>query len=387
MSLTIQTNALKFALSSLTKVSANNGTLPILTCVHISSKTFQGIVLEATNLEMGLRLHIPGADDDLNVAVPAKTLAEVVAIAGDEALSLSIEGGKLLITGKGIKSRIAIQDADDYPPMPYCEHEAMTMTAYRLKLALKKVVITASNDQCRPALMNVQIAQDHDKITFVAADGFRLAAQEIEGLLDLPNHKTSLCVPATVIRKLIPMLPDDDKQIVTVTVNEQVSQVGFSWPGFDVYASLSEANFPDWHPIVPKDSAHIIELPADFAGAVRLAEVFGKLSSHMVALEPSESGLVVVGADEETGESRTVFSGIPMPFRVGFNAVFAIQGLDAIGCNVHLHLGSIPKAPVMLTNGSREYLYLIMPMLINEAVAIKKAAQAASEVAMTEGLA
>lgn len=385
MSLTIQTNALRAALTSLSKVSGSSGSLPILACVHLTAKTFQGVTLEATNLEMGLRIHIPGADEDLNVAVPAKTLAEVVAAAGEETLSLSLEGGKLLIAGKGIKSRLALQEADDYPPMPYCGHLAMTVAANRLKLALKKVVIAASNDQSRPALTNVQMAQDHDKITFVAADGFRLAAQEIEGSFDLPSGKKSLCLPAAVIRKLIPMLPDDDEQIVTVTVNEQVSQIGFSWPGFEVYASLSDANFPDWRPIVPKDSAHVIDLPADFAGAVKRAEVFGKLSSHMVALEPSESGLVVVGTDEETGESRTVFSGTPMPFRVGFNAVFAMQGLEAIGSHVHLHLGSAANAPAMLTNGSREYLYIIMPMLISEAVAIKKAAEAASEVAAAEG--
>ena len=385
MSLTIQTNALRAALTSLSKVSASSGSLPILACVHLNAKTFQGVTLEATNLEMGLRIQIPGADEDLNVAVPAKTLAEVVAAAGEETLNLSLEGGKLLITGKGIKSRIAIQDADDYPPMPHCEHTSVTITANLLKLALKKVVIAASNDQCRPALMTVQIAHDNGKITFAAADGFRLAAQEIEGSFDLPGDKKSLCIPAAVIRKLIPMLPDDDEQTVTVAVNEQVSQVGFSWPGYDVYASLSDSNFPDWRPIVPKDSAYTIDLPADFTGAVRRAEVFGKLSTHMVALEPAEGGMVVVGADEETGESRTVFSGTPMPFRVGFNAVFAMQGLEAIGSNVHLHLGSAPNAPAMLTNGSREYLYILMPMLISEAVAIKKAAEAASEVAATEG--
>ena len=389
MSLTIQTNALRTALTSLSKVSASSGTLPILACVHLNAKTFQGVTLEATNLEMGLRIQIPGADEDLNVAVPAKTLAEVVAAAGEETLNLSLEGGKLLITGKGIKSRIAIQDADDYPPMPHCEHMAVTMAANQLKLALKKVVVAASNDQCRPALMTVQIAHDNGKITFAAADGFRLAAQEIDGSFDLPGDKKSLCIPAAVIRKLIPMLPDDDDQIVTVSVNEQVSQVGFSWPGFDVYASLSDLNFPDWRPIVPKSPAHTIDLPADFAGAVKRAEVFGELSgNHVVTLETVGGNLVVKGISEEDGESRTTFEGVQMPFNIGFNAVFAIQGLDAVrmtGTSVHLHLGSAANAPAMLTNGSREYIYVIMPMLISEAVAIKKAADAAEKVAAAEG--
>ena len=101
----------------------------------------------------------------------------------------------------------------------------------------------------------------------------------------------------------------------------------------------------------------------------------------MVTLEPSEAGLVVKGASEQDGESRTNFEGVQMPFKIGFNAIFTKDGLDAIGltagAGVHLHLGSAANAPAMLTNGSREYLYLIMPMLISEAVTIKKAAEAA----------
>ncbi len=384
MSLTIQTNTLRAALSSLSKVSTIS-TLPVLACVHLTAKIFQGITLEATNLEMGLRIQLPGADDDLNVAVSAKTLADVIAAAGEETLSLSIEGGKLLITGRGIKSRLAIQEADDYPPMPACGQTAMTLAANRLKLALKKVVLAASNDPCRPALTNVQMAQEHGhQVTLVAADGFRLAAQEIDGSFELPGDKKSLCIPAAVIRKLIPMLPDNDEQSVTIAVNEQVSQICFSWPGFEVYSSLGEANFPDWRPIVPKSCAHVIDLPADFTGAVRRAEVFGKLSAHVVALEPCENGLVVIGADEQTGESRTVFNGTRLPFRIGFNAIFAMQGLEAIGSNVHLHLGSAANAPAMLTNGSREYLYVLMPMLIGEAASVKQAAEAANAVATAE---
>jgi len=231
----------------------------------------------------------------------------------------------------------------------------------------------------------VQMAQEHGhQVTLVAADGFRLAAQEIDGSFELPGDKKSLCIPAAVIRKLIPMLPDNDEQSVTIAVNEQVSQICFSWPGFEVYSSLGEANFPDWRPIVPKSCAHVIDLPADFTGAVRRAEVFGKLSAHVVALEPCENGLVVIGADEQTGESRTVFNGTRLPFRIGFNAIFAMQGLEAIGSNVHLHLGSAANAPAMLTNGSREYLYVLMPMLIGEAASVKQAAEAANAVATAE---
>jgi DNA polymerase-3 subunit beta len=375
MSLTVQTNALRTALSSLSKVSASKLALPVLACVHLTAKTFQGLILEATDLEMGLRIYTPGADDDLNIAVPAKTLAEVVAAAGEETLKLSIEDGQLLIVGKGIKSRIAIQDAGEYPSLPYCEHSAVTLAANLLKLTLKKIVIATSNDLARPALASIQIAQADAKITFAAADGFRLAVQEVNGTLDLPGDQKSFCVPASAVRKLIPMLPDDNQDIA-ITVNEQVSQVGFSWPGFDVFISLTESKFPDWKQIIPINFKHTISLSADFPQAVKRAEVFGRLGGHLVSIAPSAEGAVVRGFKDDSGESRTVLEGVVMPFSLGLNAIFLAQGLEAIGvtAGVHLHLNT-SNAPAMLTNGSRDYVYLIMPMLINETTQAAEAAE------------
>jgi DNA polymerase-3 subunit beta len=382
MSLTVQTNALRTALSSLSKVSASKLALPVLACVHLTAKTFQGLILEATDLEMGVRIYNPGADDDLNIAVPAKTLAEVVAAAGEETLKLSIEDGQLLIAGKGIKSRIAIQDAGDYPSLPSCEHSAVTLAANLLKLALKKIVIATSNDLARPALASVQIAQADAKITFAAADGFRLAVQEINCTLNLPGDQKSFCVPASAVRKLIPMLPDDNQDIA-ITVNEQVSQVGFSWPGFDVFISLTESKFPDWKQIIPINFKHTISLSADFPQAVKRAEVFGRLGGHLVSIAPSAEGAVVRGFKDDSGESRTVLEGVVMPFSLGLNAIFLAQGLEAIGvtAGVHLHLNT-SNAPAMLTNGSRDYVYLIMPMLINETT---QAAEAAEKSVAAEG--
>ena len=65
-----------------------------------------------------------------------------------------------------------------------------------------------------------------------------------------------------------------------------------------------------------------------------------------------------------------------MPISLGLNAIFLAQGLEAIGvtAGVHLHLNT-SNAPAMLTNGSRDYVYIIMPMLINETTQAAEAAE------------
>jgi DNA polymerase III beta subunit len=387
MSLTTQTTALRNALGSLTKVIPTATSLPILTCVHLKSVALQGLVLEATNLEMGLRLHLPGADADFEAAVLAKTLAEVVASIEAETVKLSVEDSKVLVTAKGVKAKIAALDPGEFPPMPNCTHEAITISAPRLKAALKKVVFAASNDQSRPALACVQLAaKGDDKLTLAAADGFRLAVQELEGRLDLPSEvRQQLVIPAPSLKKLIAMLPDDETEFVTLSVNAEGSQALFAWNGAEVFISLADYAFPDWKAIVPETVKHEISLPADFAGAVKRAEVFGKLGNHVVTLLPEDQGMSVRGHSEEAGESKTVLEGVTLPFKVSFNAIFVAQGLEAIGPNqVHLHLNT-PSAPAMLTNGSREYLYLVMPMADFSPQEKERATAAAEQSAAAEG--
>ncbi len=70
-----------------------------------------------------------------------------------------------------------------------------------------------------------------------------------------------------------------------------------------------------------------------------------------------------------------------LPFKVSFNAIFVAQGLEAIGANqVHLHLNA-PSTPAMLTNGSREYIYLVMPMAYVLSTEARERATAAAEAA------
>lgn len=381
MTLTINTANFRSALTELAKVAKAKSTLPILACVRIKSQTLSGLTLEATDLETSLRIKLPGADADMDIAVPAKTLAEVVAAINDDKASLSTQDEKLLVAAKGTKARLSAQPGEDFPQFPLCSQAAAIFNAAALKRTLKKVVMAASNDQSRPALMSVQVAQDGDeKLTFAAADGFRLAAQEVHGSLKLPNKKKDILLPTQTARRLMAALPDSD-ETVTLSVNGNLSAACFAWGNVELFAGLLDFSFPAWKNIVPEKFAHTLDLPADFPAAVKRAEIFGREGSHLTLLSPAENGgLEVSGSSEGTGESKTTFDDVPMPsFRLGLNAVFLQQGLDAIGNGVHLHL-TAPNSPAMLTNGSREYVYLIMPMFLDSPKTAEAAAAAEASV-------
>lgn len=381
--LSVYTSAIKGALAQAAKFVPSSTHLPVLTCVHLKAVALQGIVIEATNLEAALRIRIPGADNDFDTAVPAKTLADVFAAIDGDTANLSLDTGKLLVSAPGTKTRIAVVDAGEFPRLPICGSRICEIPAATLKRALKKVVFAASSEETRPSLMAVHLAREGDaQLSLSAADGFRLAVQ----ILNIPITlgESGVLIPAAVLRKLIPLLPESEDEIVTLSLSDNASAIEFACGSIEIYAQLLDAKFPDVKAVIPAQFKHVLELPSDFGAAVRRAEIFAGANKggHLSVLSPTDdgkaNGLVVTGANEETGESRTTFNAVPMPFKLGLNGIFLAQGLEAIGAGnqVHLHLNTA-NAPVMLTNGSREYIYILMPMVTANKAEVQKAAAAA----------
>ncbi len=371
----IQVKPVLAALADLVKIVPGSTTLPILTNIRIKSVEMVGLTLMATNLDSALVVNIPGADSNFDVCVPAKTFYEVLRSIDTPSAEISIKDRMLLKAG-GTKSHLAIQPGDEFPLTPLCEAALTEIKAVDLKRVLKKIVFAVSTDDSRPALQCVQIKNGQGKIVFTAADGFRLASQEIPGSLSMPaNGRQQLLVPGAAIRKLIAMLPDTE-ETVSVSLAKTTASICFGWGGgaYQFYAQQSDLNFPAWESIVPAEFKATLDLPNDFGAAVRRADIFGRENSaHVVTFTPSEDGLTVSGSAAELGESRTTFN-LAVPFKFAANAIFLQQGLEAIGGNVHMHLNG-PTSPILLTNGSREYIYLVMPMATPETTV--KAAQAA----------
>jgi hypothetical protein len=66
-----------------------------------------------------------------------------------------------------------------------------------------------------------------------------------------------------------------------------------------------------------------------------------------------------------------------MPFLVGSNVIFVKQGLEAIGTDqVRMRLNE-PNTPILFTNGTDKYRYVVMPVVISNPVEVAKAAEVA----------
>jgi DNA polymerase-3 subunit beta len=374
MTTTLLQETLKSALSIVTK-AATNKTLPILGSVKLEASEL-ALALTATDLETVIHVTIPAnSDRPFVTCAPAGVLASLVQASDSPTIQFKpLEGEKLSLIAGGAKSTLHCLPAEDFPQLPDAKVEMGSIPANTLRAGLKRVLIAASNDQSRPALCAVQIAKLKDQIYLAAADGFRLAAYRLEHELKFPS-KTSLLIPRGAATKLAAILPESDEP-VTISGASNNSALCFAWSGLKFWAQLLDFNFPDWQAIIPGSFKHDLYLPArQTVEAIQRAEVFARNGAHTVSFLPDENGMLVSGKSDETGKSETALD-VAMPFRVSFNAIFARQGLEAIGADsIHLRL-TAPNAPALFTNGTDRFQYLLMPMVtVEDQAAAAKAAE------------
>ena len=379
MTTTLLQETLKTALSIVTKAAANK-TLPILGSVKLEVSELS-LALTATDLETVIHMTIPAnSEKPFSTCAPAAVLASLVQASDTPQIQFKpLDGEKLALVAGGAKSTLHCLAAEEFPLLPNTDVEMGTLPANVLRAGLKHVLIAASNDQSRPALCAVQLAKLKDQVYLAAADGFRLAAYRLDHELKFPS-KTSLLLPRGSAVKLAAILPESDEPVAILGTKNN-SALCFAWSGLKFWAQLLDMNFPDWQAIIPASFKHDLYLPArQTVDAIQRAEVFARNGSHTVSFVPAETGMSVMGQSDETGKSETTLE-VAMPFRISFNALFARQGMEAIGADqIHLRLIT-SNSPALFTNGTDRFVYLLMPMVTVEDQASAASAAKAAEAA------
>jgi DNA polymerase-3 subunit beta len=379
MTTTLPQETLKAALAIVTKAAANK-TLPILASVKLEASELS-LALTATDLETVIHVTVPAnSEKPFSTCAPAAVLSSLVQTSDTPQIQFKpLEGEKLTLVAGGAKSTLHCLAAEEFPLLPNTDVEMGTLPANVLRAGLKRVLIAASNDQSRPALCAVQLAKLKDQVYLAAADGFRLAAYRLDHELKFPS-KTSLLLPRSSAVKLAAILPESDEPVAILGTKNN-SALCFAWSGLKFWAQLLDMNFPDWQAIIPASFKHDLYLPArQTVDAIQRAEVFARNGSHTVSFVPAETGMSVMGQSDETGKSETTLE-VAMPFRISFNALFARQGMEAIGADqIHLRLIT-SNSPALFTNGTDRFVYLLMPMVTVEDQASAASAAKAAEAA------
>lgn len=342
---------------------ASRAQLPILSHILFEA-TPEGLVLSATDLEIGIRVKVAAKVVETGViAIPAKMFSEFLSALNPGKIEISQEKEVLLVVSPGYRGTFQTISAEEFPALsqPSRELEICTLDATTFAQAVEHVVFAAARDSLRPVLTGVLCEVGKKQLRLVATDGFRLAIEELA--IESLQENLSILVPSRVVLEVVRLAASGG---IIVGYLPTKSQIYFEIGDTLIVSQLLDGKFPDYGRIMPKEFLAEMKLGREeLLQAVRATHIFARDNSNMVKWGIEEGQLVLSAQTPERGECRVemavAVSGEMTP--VIFNAKFVLDYLSiASGDEVWLGVGG-KLAPGMFRDPKRPSgQYVVMPI-------------------------
>jgi DNA polymerase-3 subunit beta len=352
---------------------SSRSTLPIL--ANILLATDQGrLRLAATNLEVGITYWLEAEVlEEGEITLQAKLFMDLVnsLAVGPIELSLPADSSTVNIKSPGSNANIKGIEASEFPIIPNADggEQPIELEATLLKEMITQVIFAAASDDSRPVFTGILVEVGNEKVTFAAADSFRLALR----VASLPSQDeySPILIPAKTLSELARILPSAGTVEMIMTPNR--NQVLFHTEQMDLVSQLLEGSFPNVRAAIPKVHATraVIETK-EFAAAVKRVAPFANANIVVIHLEASENDgpgtMTLVSNSEDVGDNTaTVNVSTEGPVQeITLSVRYLSQVLAVLDCpEVALEVNSATSPAVIRPGDSTNYVYVIMPMTNN----------------------
>ena len=180
MKLSCLQDNLSKGLSVVSRAVASRSTLPVLSNVLLA--TDQGrLKIAATNLELAVTCWIGAkVETDGAITIPARILSDFVNSLPPERIDFDLNAKTQTVHLKCARYDANIKgiDAQEFPIIPsIADGKKIMLEPDMLREVIEQVTFAAATDESRPVLTGVVAKFEKDKVTFAAADGFRLSVR------------------------------------------------------------------------------------------------------------------------------------------------------------------------------------------------------------------
>ena len=296
-------------------------------------------------------------------------------------------------------------DPEEFPKIPTMENAMVAQAdSAAFKASIGKVAFASAVDDTRAVLNGIDLKLEKDRVTFAAADGFRLAV--CNGFLtkEAPEDM-EVIIPTRALTELQRVLggPDETVDIMLTPENKQVMfKVGSAEP-VELISQLMQGSFPDYRQLIPQTYATRTVLDTQQTlRATRTASIFARESSNIVrfmmdpgdqtpqeeeAKEGTEEGagenaeegaeegaerspgrLTISAESADVGENHDEIKVIGMEgetSKIAFNSKYLLDVLGAMEKGQTVLETSSPSSPgTFRPMGSDDYIVVVMPMLV-----------------------
>lgn len=367
MKLSVMQENLARGLSVVSRAVSTRSTLPVLANVLLKTED-AGLKLTATNLEIGITYWVPGKIEvDGATTVPARLLTDLVgSLPGSERVDLELMGSDTLQLRCGpFATHVKGIDAEEFPAIQTAgERPTTRINQGILRRALEETVFAAASDEARPILTGVLARFEGDRVTFAAADNYRIAVKTIATLDAVPE--TSVVIPARALAEVVRILGDVDDPVEIVLAQAR-NQALFHLEGVDLVSRLIDGQFPNYQQVLPSSHATRAEFDrGELLKAVRPAALIASSSANIVKVAVGTDGAgMTVSANAEVGdyEGQVDAAVEGDGTTIAFNARYLNDVLSNVAAErFALELNGPLSPGVFRPVGDEQYVHVVMPV-------------------------
>ncbi len=348
-------------------VAAAKDVKPVLQNVKISI-TDDGVLLQATDTEIGIRLLVDSCDilEKGEAILPTKQLKKILQESTDKTLQLESSQDKAMISvaaGPRDKFTLPTQPTDEFPDV-----EQFAETAYHeinvktLREIIRRTVFAIDEESTRYALGGVLLEFIDGKVNGVATDGRRLAFQEGTATAIGEHQMENTIFPAKALHLVDKALGGDDEIVqVAFSANRAIFRSG----KMCFFTRLIEGRFPRWRNIIPptEGKTQVEILAGALHSAVRKAAIVTSEKQPGVIFTFSDGKLALNVSGSEFGKSDIdlpiAYTGEPKEVKLDPKFVTDVLRVLEPEKNISLFIGN--DEPIHLRTDDA-YVYVIMPL-------------------------
>lgn len=324
-----------------------------------------GVVFETTDMETRISYCVPSEVKEQGTCLIAHKALTTLLKAAPKKSEITFSRGESVTAGHSIaiaynSTRIEI---DAYPirdfPAAHASAAGVEVPAAAFCSAIGKVLFSACKDAARVNLGGVLVESDGSEVTTVSTDGHRLTRHRAP--LAIPARPKGILVPLKAAKALAKHRKAKGPCTVAIGATHLTCAIGAT----TYQIKIPNVTFPPYQQVIP-DRGETFRTPrAPLLAALKSVQPLAPSRTQTVVLDVNGTQIRVSVDNPDVGKAEKVvpFDGPAKSLRLGFNAGYLIEALEAAGTEeVDLRFIGELDPVVVEPVGGGDLTCVVMPM-------------------------
>jgi DNA polymerase-3 subunit beta len=367
MKISIRKSNLLQGINIVSKAVSTKTTHPILSCILLEA-TSGVIKLTANDMEIGIESFVEGeVIEDGKVALEAKLFSDFIRKLPDSDVVIESDADcKTIIKCERLEFTISGKSGNDFSNLPVVSKDrCITLSQFTLREVINQTLFSTSDNENNKLMTGELFEVNDNKLSVVSLDGHRISIRYVN--LKGDNSDIKVVVPGKSLSDISKIMSGGVDDNVNIYFND--NNILFEFDNTKVVSRLIEGEYFRISHMLSVDYQIKMKInKKEFMESLDRATLLIKDSDKKpirLSIEDKTLGLKIsslIGSLNEEIDIEKEGNNLV----IGFNPKLIIDALRVIDDeNVIIYFNNT-KSPCVIKDEEESYIYLILPMGINE---------------------